>query len=327
MADNLIFISYSHKDSDFVKKAIAELESQNYNIWYDEGLEGGSAYNNEIAIQIKNCDCFIAFMSNNYAVSSYCTTELEYALKRKKEIFVAYIDNINEDDLPPGIEMHISRLHAIFRRNFANDSDFITKICSEPIVVKYRRVSVASQPVTQPAPVNTQSQPVFAEFRGTTVVGNKTYNYVYSGDVLNGKRHGKGKCTWEDGEVYEGEWQNDKRNGRGKYIFADGRVYEGEYKDGKHHGIGKFIYDDGDIYDGEWKDGKKDGRGKYTWPDGDVYEGEYKDGKRNGRGKYTFADGRVYDGEWKDDRRHGKGVMTRANGTTEECYYINGEKQ
>ena len=315
MADNLIFISYSHKDSDFVKKAIAELEAQNYNIWYDEGLEGGSAYNNEIAIQIKNCDCFIAFMSNNYAVSSYCTTELEYALKRKKEIFVAYIDDINEDDLPPGIEMHISRLQAVFRKDFSTDSDFITKICNEPIVAKHK--------TDNPAPRISPQNNYTSELKGSDIFGS----YVYSGGVVDGIRHGKGKCTWSDGRFYDGEWKNGLFHGRGKHTWPDGDVYEGEYKDGKLNGRGKYTWSDGRVYDGEWKNGLFHGRGKYTWPDGDVYEGEWLNDKQNGRGKYTFADGRVYDGEWKDGEQHGKGVMTRPDGTTEECYYINGVKQ
>jgi len=29
----------------------------------------------------------------------------------------------------------------------------------------------------------------------------------------NGRRTGKGKCTWEDGSVYEGDWLNNNRHG------------------------------------------------------------------------------------------------------------------
>ena len=321
MADNLIFISYSHKDSDFVKKAIVGLRMNNYNIGYDEGLEGSSAYNNEIATQIKNCDCFIAFMSRNYAKSEYCNTEIEYALKLHKDIFVVYIDNITESELPAGIDMHISRLQAIFRRDFATDADFINRICSEPIIVKYKRINVASQSVTQPAPVNTQSQPGFSELKGSSVVGDKTYTYVYTGDVLNGKRHGKGTCTWHTGSVYEGKWQNDKRHGKGKYTWSDGTVYEGEWKDGIRNGRGKETFADGAVYEGEWKDDNKHGRGKFTFANGAVYEGEYKDGKRNGTGKFTWPDGEVYDGEWKDGKKDGRGKYTFANGDVYEGEY------
>ena len=33
---------------------------------------------------------------------------------------------------------------------------------------------------------------------------------MYYGDWSNGKIHGKGVFTWNDGRKYEGEYQNDK---------------------------------------------------------------------------------------------------------------------
>ena len=354
MADNLIFISYSHKDSDFVKKAIAELESQNYNIWYDESLEGGSRYNDKIATKIRNCDCFIAFMSRNYTVSKYCKIEIEYALKQEKDIFIVYIDDVRESDLPPGIEMHISGLHAVFRRDFETDADFIAKICNEPIITKYKLCKTIS------------------ELKGTEILNdNNEYSYTYTGETVDGKRHGKGKCTWDNGMIYDGEWIDDKRNGIGKltatdgtydgewkddqmdgkgklctdsYIYEgdwkDGRicgtgictwkdgngVYEGEWKDGKFHGIGRFKCPNGDVYEGEWKDGQKYGKGKYTWSNGAVYVGEWIDGKQHGRGIYTCSDGTVYEGEWKDDNLNGKVRITYSNGKQKIYSFRNGKK-
>ena len=38
-------------------------------------------------------------------------------------------------------------------------------------------------------------------------------NAIYTGQVLNGKRHGRGTQIWDDGAKYEGDWENDKSNG------------------------------------------------------------------------------------------------------------------
>jgi hypothetical protein len=32
---------------------------------------------------------------------------------------------------------------------------------------------------------------------------------IYYGEILNGKKHGKGIKTWKDGDRYEGSWKND----------------------------------------------------------------------------------------------------------------------
>ena len=40
-------------------------------------------------------------------------------------------------------------------------------------------------------------------------------NAEYIGEVVNGKRHGKGKIIYNDGREYEGEWDNNLRTGTG----------------------------------------------------------------------------------------------------------------
>ncbi len=340
MTDSLIFISYSHKDNSFVKKAISALELQNYNIWYDAGLEGGSAYNNEIATRIKNCDCFIAFMSGNYAASDYCITELEYALKRKKDIFVAYIDDINEEELPAGIEMHISRLQAKKRKDYATDNDFIKIICNEPIVerckIRLSESENAQQKTSQEIQKETQQyreEKNAKTFDSPTMRGkdflydDEEYSFVYYGEVFDGWRHGYGKCVWSNGDVYEGDWLEGKRTGKGKMTYFDGDVYDGDWMDDKVHGFGKYNWSTGNYYEGEWMNNNRHGRGKMTYPWGDVYDGEWKFGKHQGWGKMSYSNGSEYEGEWKNNVRHGVGRLKRTNGTYKNCHYINGEEQ
>ena len=117
-------------------------------------------------------------------------------------------------------------------------------------------------------------------------------------------------------EKYEGEYNEEgKRHGKGKYTYANGNVYEGDFQDGKRHGKGKFTYASGSVYEGDWKDDNFHGKGKYTFANGNVYEGDYQDGKRHGKGKYTSADGTVYEGDFQDGKRNGKGIERRSDGT------------
>jgi len=194
-------------------------------------------------------------------------------------------------------------------------------------------------------------------------VGIKTY-YGYIGQYNNaGKKHGKGKMTYPNGDVYEGGWRDGLRHDQGKMIYDNGGVYEklgniydGGWKDGLRHGRGTMRYSNGDVFEGEYKNDEKDGRGKQRYTSGVVFEGEYKDGKKNGEGELNCMGGkiRIY-GNWEKDKiwqgnmtykngdvyeggimvkkilpfvfRHGKGKMKYKNGDVYEGeWYIDEEK-
>ncbi|XP_026132642.1 radial spoke head 10 homolog B isoform X1 [Carassius auratus] len=51
----------------------------------------------------------------------------------------------------------------------------------------------------------------------------------YTGEFVQGQRHGQGQFFYASGAVYCGEWNRDKKHGQGRYTFENGRVYEGEF--------------------------------------------------------------------------------------------------
>eukprot|EP00736_Rhodelphis_marinus_P003391 Rmarinus@m.8238 len=108
---------------------------------------------------------------------------------------------------------------------------------------------------------------------------------TYEGDRNELKeRHGKGKATFENGEIYEGDYVHGKREGHGSYTYKDTSTYEGEWFDGKRHGKGKMTYADGSSYDGDWNEGQRSGIGMYYFKNGDIYSGSWKAGKKHGDG-------------------------------------------
>jgi hypothetical protein len=134
----------------------------------------------------------------------------------------------------------------------------------------------------------------------------------YVGDLRKGKKHGKGKLSYEDGSKYEGEWLNDKKEGKGSFLFTNGDVYEGEFKNDHFHGFGKLIYQkEHSCYEGNFQNGLFHGKGVFFYGKREtpsevegveekeekegfskqreiMYEGEYYQGKRHGKGKYYF---------------------------------------
>ena len=120
---------------------------------------------------------------------------------------------------------------------------------------------------------------------------------VYTGQWLDGARHGQGEMKYATGDCYKGAYKAGQRHGPGMMAYKDGGVYHGGYVDGKRDGAGKIKYATGDVYDGGWKQGVRDGRGVYRKASGEVYSGRYLLNKRHGKGKLTYPGGDEYDGE------------------------------
>ena len=116
-----------------------------------------------------------------------------------------------------------------------------------------------------------------------------TFQLIFDGEYLNGKKHGNGKEYDEKGKlVYEGEYFKGKRQGKGKKYdsYYGTLVYEGGYLNDKRHGKEKeYFYDNGELkfegeylYDFKFK-GKLYKNGKLE------YEGEFLYNKQwNGKG-------------------------------------------
>ena len=147
----------------------------------------------------------------------------------------------------------------------------------------------------------------------------------YSGETLNGKRHGKGVHRYESGAIFDGMWRHGSKHGRGTFFYANGDVCSGTWVNDKIQGNVVYRYYDGDTYEGEFANDKMHDTGFYTFAYGDVYIGNYSEGERVGVGIYRYTNGDEYRGAYKDFQRVGKSVYTYANGDTYEvswriCY-------
>lgn len=127
---------------------------------------------------------------------------------------------------------------------------------------------------------------------------------TYTGQVLNGKRHGQG--TWQSRTgLYEGLWQNDMQHGMGHQTWSDGRVYNGQFDNGKFSGHGKMVWHTQKgllTYEGQYKEDLKHGQGKFVWADARTYDGAWHAGKRHGRGTYINARSELKVGYWLEDK-------------------------
>lgn len=77
--------------------------------------------------------------------------------------------------------------------------------------------------------------------QGDCQQGEGTYIYKegaakYVGAFLNGHPHGKGVCTYANGDVYQGEWANGAFGGKGTLVLHDGTTISGYWREGEYVG-------------------------------------------------------------------------------------------
>ena len=91
-----IFISYSHRDLSFVKNVALHLQSKGLTVWYDQVMQGGELWYEEIVEQIRNCRAIILILSNASTNSEFVTFEIGIGVGLNKQIFPLDIEKIRE---------------------------------------------------------------------------------------------------------------------------------------------------------------------------------------------------------------------------------------
>ena len=63
-------------------------------------------------------------------------------------------------------------------------------------------------------------------------IKNDFKDWVYQGKIRNGKPHGQGTLTFDDGSRHVGEWKNGKRDGKGIFYSSSGIQLPGVWENG-----------------------------------------------------------------------------------------------
>ena len=88
-----VFISYSHKDTEYAHTLAEELERWGIEAWIDdERIDYGSPWPRVIQENLDACPGFIVIMSSNSYNSDWVLNEVSYAQANKKEMFPLLLD-------------------------------------------------------------------------------------------------------------------------------------------------------------------------------------------------------------------------------------------
>lgn len=85
-----LFISYSHKDTDYKNKLLTHLSpisrNKNFDAWHDGQIDAGDDWENKIIGALKEADIILFLISANFIQSEYCyVKEMDIALSRHKK--------------------------------------------------------------------------------------------------------------------------------------------------------------------------------------------------------------------------------------------------
>ena len=77
-----VFISYDHDDKSHLDRLVVWLQNNGFNeheIWYDQAIEGGNNWREEITAALDESFAVLVIVTNNLVKSIYCTYEWAYA--------------------------------------------------------------------------------------------------------------------------------------------------------------------------------------------------------------------------------------------------------
>jgi hypothetical protein len=114
-----VFVSYAHADGDKVFPEIAFLHAQGYRIWYDEGIDPGNEWPDEIARALQAASYFLVFISPRAVASSNVRNEINVALNKRKPFMAIHLV---ETELTPGLELRMGDIQALMRFRMGTES-------------------------------------------------------------------------------------------------------------------------------------------------------------------------------------------------------------
>ena len=82
-----IFVSYSHKDKEFVHKLHQDLENEGFEVWIDDRIDYGTTWPKVIQSHLDDCDAFIVVMTEDSYNSRWVQNEVTRAERKEKPFF------------------------------------------------------------------------------------------------------------------------------------------------------------------------------------------------------------------------------------------------
>jgi hypothetical protein len=119
-----IFASYSHRNMKEVFGVLKKLAAARFRLWYDEGIEPGNEWPEEVGKALTGCQLFVVFMSPAAMESRNVRNEINFASSENKSIMVV---NLQQVELSEGMKLQIGTVQFINKHEMS-EPDFMEKM-------------------------------------------------------------------------------------------------------------------------------------------------------------------------------------------------------
>ncbi len=116
-----LFISYSHGDTDYVDRLHSTIRHNGFEVWFDDAIEHGDQWFNQINTAIKTCAAFLVIMTPAAEQSEWVQKEILLAKRYQKPIFPLLLAG---EEFPILIDIQ----YADVRDQTLPDSDFYRRL-------------------------------------------------------------------------------------------------------------------------------------------------------------------------------------------------------
>ena len=119
-----VFISYSRRDEDFVRRLAAALEAREKDVWVDwEDIRKTADWRGRIQAGIESAKAIVAVLSPDFAASDICGEEMEHAVQQNKRLVPIVHRDVDRGSFARGAECaeldllpRVGRLRCVVRR-------------------------------------------------------------------------------------------------------------------------------------------------------------------------------------------------------------------
>jgi TolB-like protein/tetratricopeptide (TPR) repeat protein len=119
-----VFVSYSHRDTEIVFPELLRLKESGVNVWYDEGIEAGTEWTDELARAIEGAHLFLYLVTPSSVESQHCRNEVNFATSLGMNLVAVHL---KKNDMPGGLSLTLSSRQAIHKYDL-NEQEYQSKL-------------------------------------------------------------------------------------------------------------------------------------------------------------------------------------------------------
>ena len=175
-SEKYIFISYAHKDSNVVISIIDNLQKKGFRLWYDLGIEAGTEWPAFIEDHLNASEVVIAFISQAAIESVNCRNEINYALSKKKEVLVIYLEDV---ELKYGLGLQLNSVQSMYKNRHSSMVTFMEQLERSKILQNCRTGTLEGTP----QPFENRNMSSFPS--GNAVYGRDDSDTLFSASVAD----------------------------------------------------------------------------------------------------------------------------------------------